>query len=500
MNIKAIRLTNFRWFRDARIELKPLTVLLGPNSAGKSSFGQALAAMAHVHRSNRSTPQASLTPPKTREKENWPVDLGLTDDLRMVGTEGPVRIGLETSGGLVELGFGGLPDSQKLLLSYVLHPSGEQSTVAGINPDNAIAMVSQVPPSEVVPIKGEVKEISSAIELQRRNVNQWQDGASAASVTLDGLIVLAVQHTTSPPLVLGSDVSVELPGAQVVPAVENRTFISRTLSGVASTDLRSLLEQLTYLRANRKRASRGYEHDFHDQQKIGYSGEFAPSVLLDRGTEPVTLLLPPPIPNTVEEAQKCDFAWEERQAPLLEALGVWLSQIELAHSIEAVPPTLEERNVLLRVDKNRDITEVGFGVSQVVPILVAGLLQPKDSLFIVDLPEAHLHPRPQAAIADFFCAMALSGRSVLVETHSEMFFHRLRLRAAMDPKLMEKIAVYSIDQPTGEGCARPRSMGLRFEDELRWPEGFLHEAWEMEMQIKAVREANRIRANDSASA
>ena len=125
MNIKAIRLTNFRGFRDARIELKPLTVLLGPNSAGKSSFGQALAAMAHVHRSNRSTPQASLTPPKTREKDNWPVDLGLTDDLRMVGTEGAVRIGLETSGGLVELGFGGLPDSQKLLLSYVLHPSGE---------------------------------------------------------------------------------------------------------------------------------------------------------------------------------------------------------------------------------------------------------------------------------------------------------------------------------------------------------------------------------------
>ena len=50
MNIRAIRLQNFRGFRDACIELKPLTVLLGPNSSGKSSFGQALAAMAHAHK------------------------------------------------------------------------------------------------------------------------------------------------------------------------------------------------------------------------------------------------------------------------------------------------------------------------------------------------------------------------------------------------------------------------------------------------------------------
>jgi predicted ATPase len=45
MDIKSIRLQNFKGFKDATIQLKPLTVLIGPNSSGKSCFGQALVAL-----------------------------------------------------------------------------------------------------------------------------------------------------------------------------------------------------------------------------------------------------------------------------------------------------------------------------------------------------------------------------------------------------------------------------------------------------------------------
>src|SRR5450631_972751 len=107
--LQAIRLKNFRGFRDERIELKPLTVLLGPNSAGKSSFGHALAAMTHAHKVYATGPQASLTPPSD-DADKWPVDLGKTSDLRTDGEKGSVRIGIETRGGLIEFGFGGLTD------------------------------------------------------------------------------------------------------------------------------------------------------------------------------------------------------------------------------------------------------------------------------------------------------------------------------------------------------------------------------------------------------
>lgn len=468
MNIKAIRLRNFRGFRDASIELKPLTVLLGPNSAGKSAFGHALAAMAHAHKGGRSGPLPSLTAPKMHA-DDWPIDLGETNDLRTMGAEGPVQIGLETSAGWVGFGFGGLDQcGPGLSICRVVHPSGEQSMPAGA-PVNAEVMGHPSTQSDTVPLEGLVHDIDAAIELTRINELQWQDGTTPVAIILDGLIVKAVTHDTG---------------------------TSRVLSGAATTDLRLLLEKLTYLRATRKRPSRGYRDDVGQWQPIGYSGEWTPSILLRRGHEQITYYVPPGTPQSTAEAQTMDYEWKKRQETLLDALGTWLSGIKIAGGVTTIPPSLPDTSVRLRVtlkndQTSHDITEVGFGVSQIVPVLVAGLLQPQDSVFIVDLPEAHLHPRPQGAVADFFCSLALSGRSSLVETHSEMFFHRLRLRAAMDPWLMENIAVYFIDPPKDGVCSTPRLVGLRFEDELRWPEGFLEEGWEMEAQINAVRKARK---------
>ena len=471
MNIRAIRLQNFRGFQDAHIELKPLTVLLGPNSSGKSSFGQALAAMAHVHKYYVSTPQASLTPPPQQDVDAWPVDLGDTDDLRTEGAEGPVIIGLQTNGGWVELGFGGLTHTSDLLISYFSHPSGERS--APTTPSNMVLTdVPKSQTSDVVLVEGvlhdmrSTKELRQSIDVRKINENQWQEGTTAVSVALNGLLITGVEHTSG---------------------------TARILSGVARNELRAFLEHLTYLRANRKRPSRGYTPGVGKQQPIGYSGEWAPSILLKNGLEQVTYCVPPAIPNSVGEAQQSNPEWKTTQEALSDALNAWLLRLEIAKRVETVAPTTANNVVRMRValkgQSAHDITETGLGVSQVIPVLIAGLLQPKDSLFIVDLPEAHLHPRPQGALADFFCSLALSGRTALVETHSEMFFHRLRLRAAQDPTLMDKIAVYFIDAPEDGICSTPRAVGLRQEDYLRWPETFLLEAWEMETQLQSIRQA-----------
>jgi len=483
MDIKAIRLRNFRGFLDARIELKPLTVLIGPNSAGKSSFGQALAAMAHAHRlyAAGAPGPVSLTPP-VDFADTWPVDLGKTSDLRTVGAKGPVCVGLETTrGDLLELGFGGLEQhTSDLLISYILHPSGQSGSAS--TPTNptivsgeksastvASAHTAIVKPPDAqsgvvpVPLTATIPTIGAPIKLERLNEQQWQE---EWSVVLKGLSILAVEH---------------------------KTGMQRILSGAARESLRSLLESLTYLRATRERPSRGYRDDVGKQQPIGYSGEWTPSILYRRGLDPVTYFVPPDIANSVDEARKIDYVWKEKQETLLEGVGTWLSRLALATAIETVPPSPIDSRVKLRATLNgqgsHDITEIGFGVSQVIPVLVAGLLQPKDSLFIVDLPEAHLHPRPQGAIADFFCSLALSGKTALVETHSETFFHRLRLRAAQNPSLKDKIAVYFIDPPKNGICSDPRPVGLAFEDELQWPEQFLEEAYETEIQINAVRQA-----------
>ena len=75
-------------------------------------------------------------------------------------------------------------------------------------------------------------------------------------------------------------------------------------------------------------------------------------------------------------------------------------------------------------DGRVNIADVGFGVSQVVPIVIEGLLMDSGSTLILEQPEIHLHPKMQMKLADFLLAMTLSGKTFIIETHSEHIINR----------------------------------------------------------------------------
>ena len=80
-----------------------------------------------------------------------------------------------------------------------------------------------------------------------------------------------------------------------------------------------------------------------------------------------------------------------------------------------------------RKGARRNLIDVGYGVSQVLPLL-ADLLDPNGySLLLLQQPEVHLHPSAQAALASLFCTIAASGRQLIVETHSEYIMDRVRM-------------------------------------------------------------------------
>jgi predicted ATPase len=471
MSIEAIRLRNFRGFRDATLELKPLTVLLGPNSSGKSSFGHALAATTHCQRRSAGGQRATLTP--GADSDDWPIDLGTIHDLRTQGESGRTYVGFRTEVGWIQLGFGGLePDDNGLALTYISHPFNPKTSggvTVAIGQSATIDAGAQTG-SEPVD-SGKVLDMSADIAVSRIQGSEstWLDEneKQLASVDLDGLLLRSVQHA-------------------------GQTFIP--LRHEAQDALRFLFKTLTYLRATRERPLRNYPNQVGEWQRIGYAGEWAPALLQENGGDETSFLHPPDIPLSVEEAMRSlDQKWENQEQPLLEAVGTWFQQLGLARSVQSIPSQQDKRRLQVRFSllgqQSHDITEIGFGVSQILPVLTAGLMQPDKSLFVVDLPEAHLHPWPQGRLADFFCSLALSGRRALVETHSEMFFHRLRLRAEMNRELLDKIAVYFIDEPKDGICQQPRRVGLRFDEELRWPAGFLQEAMDSEVQINSLRQA-----------
>lgn len=469
MSVQAIRLCRFRGFRESTsIDLRrPLTVLLGPNSSGKSAFGHAAAAMAHAQWLHAGSSQATLTPRDARDADEWPVDLGSFSDLRTSGTSGRVHVGLLTNDGWTDFGFGDLDSAADLRLSYIESPSGPATSMPQAGGSDFVPSVpsasSDAGPKEIVrnaPVRGTV--------LARINEVQWEHGVL---VQLDGLIPMGAQE---------------------------RTGTSITVSRDSNIRIAKWLRDLTYIRATRKRPMRGYEQGKGaTRQELGYSGEFAASVLFRKGSQEVPFIRPPEVNQSVDTGLvTLDPEWPNSPAVnLAEATSKWFSYLELASEVKTVESTRYPGRIDVRVTlrpgfESHDITEVGFGLSQLLPIVVAGLTQSSEGLLVVDLPEAHLHPRPQAALADFFCSLALAGRAVLIETHSEMFFHRLRLRAAINQSLMEKTRVYFLDPPTEDGlCSPPREIALDAEGEAKWPAGFLQEAWEMQVAITAARKA-----------
>jgi len=75
----------------------------------------------------------------------------------------------------------------------------------------------------------------------------------------------------------------------------------------------------------------------------------------------------------------------------------------------------------------RNLIDVGYGVSQALPIITELLRRNLSDTFLLQQPEVHLHPSAQAALGSLFCEIAGSGRQLVVETHSDHLLERVRL-------------------------------------------------------------------------
>jgi predicted ATPase len=121
--------------------------------------------------------------------------------------------------------------------------------------------------------------------------------------------------------------------------------------------------------------------------------------------------------------------------PLKDALGEWLEYLQLAKSVDTQSLGrlgMDMRIVYRELSKKIDLTNVGVGVSQLLPVVVSCLLTEPGSVILLEQPELHLHPAVQQRLADFLLACARSGRQLIVETHSEYIISRFRLRIAQD--------------------------------------------------------------------
>ena len=114
----------------------------------------------------------------------------------------------------------------------------------------------------------------------------------------------------------------------------------------------------------------------------------------------------------------------------------WLQELDLIYSYDLTPLSDTEQNYELLVQQYKDgphvgLTDVGFGVSQVLPVLTACYYTPEGSTLILEQPDAHLHPKVQSELADVLIdAVKNRNIQIILESHSEHLLLRLMRRIA----------------------------------------------------------------------
>jgi energy-coupling factor transporter ATP-binding protein EcfA2 len=453
------------------VELAPITLVYGPNSAGKSSLLQSLAVL-----------KQTLEPRVARvDIERQPLNLG--GELVDLGSFGAA---IHRHDLTAHLGFGveftgdvpyfrtrdrpGPSPARYVSLSFAFdakqHAVDQHDVLVGVG-DTTVRFVPTHAPAQQQELLGPTERFF--------RVASKDDGrkllAMASSVFGDnpdglreGITELLEAEPrpyffangffpTTPFLRQWRDKdtrgSTRRPIGQLIP------YINEIVWGSALA-LTETLSQLAYLGPLRAAPTRFQARSGEVYSSVGSRGEHTPLLLL-------------------------------QQPGLLGPVNEWLERLGIEYHLDV--ETLESESIGLEigdlvvtrlVDKRSQLAvtpqDVGFGISQLLPVVVQ-VLAGQGRTICVEQPEIHIHPRLQAEVGDLLIEAAKRhGNQVIVETHSEHLMLRLqrRIREQELSHDMVKVLYVEID---GDGVARPRELRLDehgdFIDE--WPQGFFAE-------------------------
>lgn len=141
--------------------------------------------------------------------------------------------------------------------------------------------------------------------------------------------------------------------------------------------------------------------------------------------------------------------WQTRQPEKFQQLIDWMQKMSLLHHLST--KRMDGGRYEMRVQTKEEgplssLSDVGFGVSQFLPIMVADLQLPDDSTLLVAQPEIHLHPSVQSLYGSYLVEQINgSDKNYVVETHSEYLLNRIRLAIVKGELKEEDLSVYFLD-------------------------------------------------------
>ena len=238
---------------------------------------------------------------------------------------------------------------------------------------------------------------------------------------------------------------------------------------VAEMSLAFRIRTLTYITAEREGPREVYT--LEDQYvgpavdltvgpNVGPAGENAVSVLYRRRDEPIydELLLQGVVPTLFHQVQA-------RLDTFFPGCALDVQQVPNANAVTMGIRTSPATGFLRPI-------HCGFGITQILPIIVAALSVTKDDILLIENPEVHLHPSGQALMGQFLAEVAHAGVQVIVETHSDHVLNGIRRAVKAERIPAEEVAIHFL-RPRSPDLPQVISPTLDSSGNIDdWPEGF----------------------------
>ena len=429
-----LRLENFKAWKDTGdIPLKPITGFFGPNSSGKTSLFQALLLM------KQSADSADRGVIFHFGNEKTLVDLG---DFESVIHEHDTNLNLKFSLNwnakrefVIPSTYGGGTIAEGDDIGFVVD-SREGHTDSG-RPLILEEMVYRVTGRQFGLRRNPIDQMNYELFI-------WgADFRFSRHSTEDDYYVVPRSFHSFPSWASKSS--------------EDEDFFFNIQSG-----LTALLHGLYYLGPLRAYPNRLYAWSGARQRDMGPAGEYVVDVLLSSG----------------ERIRRTGRGPAARRLTVEQHVAEWLKRLGLLHDFRVAALADGRRVFEVKVRKSPQsaevlLSDVGFGVSQILPVLALCFYVPQKSTVILEQPDIHLHPSVQAGLADVFVDVC-KGRDVqiLFESHSEHLLRRLQRRIAEGDIQEDDVALYFCS--TGDsGCSNISQLKFdQFGNISNWPKDF----------------------------
>lgn len=450
MKLTKLHLTNFKAWQKLDVRFGCVTGLFGTNSSGKTSLIQFL---------------LMLKQTKNATDRGLVLDLGGPEQLVNLGTYKDIVHKHQEERSLKWTVSWLLDESLK-----ISNPSGKRTDI--LFQDNALETTA-----EVLLKDQEIKAqyLSYRFADQNFEIRPKTETAKEYKLLPDSNSV-SPEHTFQ--FIRNKGRVWAMPGpikTYLFPDQAKTYYQNADFLGFFESEYESLMDRIYYLGPLREYPKREYQWSGSSPFDVGFRGERTIDAILSA---------------TIRD-EKRNLGKGTRYKPFQEIIAHWLKKLGLIQefSIKEIAKGSNLYRAVVKRDKDSPeafLTDVGFGVSQVLPALVLLYYVPEGSIVLMEQPEIHLHPSVQSGLADVILQVAKTRNvQIVVESHSEHLLRRFQRRIAEQEYPANELKLYFCSSHKGESVLSDLDVDI-FGEIRNWPDNFFGE--EM-AEIAATRKA-----------